>query len=404
MDRKSTILAFDSKECTGCAACAYVCPRKAISFRENKEGFLYPSVDPSLCISCKRCQKVCSANPAFSFPENQIKDGYIALSSSYSPESRSSSGGIADAFTQYALSQVGWVVVGCVMEPDGTVRHRLISDIDDAWLFQGSKYVQSDVTSGLLEECRDELDSGKKILFFGTPCQVHGMRLALPTYKDSIVGVDLICHGVPSPLFWKMAFERLKEDGFINEANDLLFRHRSYWERDDFSFLNKTNGKIKKNELNAYYSAFLTGSSFRESCYSCKFATSSRSGDITIGDCATVSKYLKFAPVESASTILVNTATGKEFLQGVFKQKRIKGVSLDCNAEIAANAQLHKPSSRPIRRDAIYRDLRSVSYAVFEKNYKTGLNAKKEVKNIIKRAVPLSVRSKMRLLLRGRSK
>lgn len=47
--------------CTGCTACSYVCPTKAISMQEDEEGFCYPAIDESKCISCGKCLRVCHA-------------------------------------------------------------------------------------------------------------------------------------------------------------------------------------------------------------------------------------------------------------------------------------------------------------------------------------------------------
>lgn len=316
--------------------------------------------------------------------------------------SRSSSGGIADALTRYVLSLGDWVVVGCSMEEDGSVCHRLITDVSDAWRLQGSKYVQSDVSFGVLDDCRASLEQGKQLLFFGTPCQVYGMRAALSAYGNSIVGVDLICHGVPSPQFWEIAFSELKNEGFVKNGKELLFRHRSTWERDDFSFLNYNHQRKKKNELNAYYSTFLAGSSFRESCYECKFASSARAGDLTIGDCATLSKYLDFAPVESASSIMVNTIRGAALLREAADRGAIKFIPFDYESEIKANAQLHRPVHRPTSRDSIYQDLHEMPYEQFEKKYRSGISIKKEAKNIIKRLIPISSRTRIQLLIKRR--
>lgn len=402
MNKESTVLAFDESRCTGCAACAEACPRDAIRFEPSAEGFMYPAINQGLCVSCGKCKNVCAANPDFARAGNEIIEGYVALSSTYAMTSRSSSGGIADAMTRHVLSSREWVVAGCTMEEDGSVCHRLISDVGDAWRMQGSKYVQSDVVSGVLDDCRRALEDGKRLLFFGTPCQVYGMKAALSAYEDQVIGVDLICHGVPSPLFWKKAFMRLRDEGFVKDGRDLLFRHRSKWERNDFSFLNYNHQSKRKNEFNAYYSAFLNGSSFRESCYECKFASSSRAGDLTIGDCATQANYLKFAPVESASSMMVNTDKGREFLQDVLEGKSIDVVELDCAAEVRANAQLHRPSHRPPLRDFIYHDLREMPYEKFERKYKAGMNVKREVRNIVKRLIPVSMRARIRLLQKKR--
>ena len=53
------ILFENENECCGCTACYAVCPQKAIKMEEDKEGFLYPNVDDSLCVKCFLCMKVC---------------------------------------------------------------------------------------------------------------------------------------------------------------------------------------------------------------------------------------------------------------------------------------------------------------------------------------------------------
>lgn len=50
--------------CSGCQACKESCPVLAISMEENSRGFVYPKIDKSICIDCKKCVKVCPAiNP-----------------------------------------------------------------------------------------------------------------------------------------------------------------------------------------------------------------------------------------------------------------------------------------------------------------------------------------------------
>lgn len=46
-------------DCCGCGACASVCPKSAINMQEDKEGFLYPTINPEKCIHCKSCIRVC---------------------------------------------------------------------------------------------------------------------------------------------------------------------------------------------------------------------------------------------------------------------------------------------------------------------------------------------------------
>ena len=53
------ILYKEKKDCSGCGACANICPKNAISMDEDEYGFVYPSVDQTKCIQCGACIKVC---------------------------------------------------------------------------------------------------------------------------------------------------------------------------------------------------------------------------------------------------------------------------------------------------------------------------------------------------------
>ena len=45
----------NDKDCCGCRACENICPKKAITMQENKEGFCLRQ-EPSFCI-LSRCEK-----------------------------------------------------------------------------------------------------------------------------------------------------------------------------------------------------------------------------------------------------------------------------------------------------------------------------------------------------------
>lgn len=53
------ILYKDKSECSGCTACLAICPKSAIEMIEDEEGFLYPTINESLCIRCYSCIRVC---------------------------------------------------------------------------------------------------------------------------------------------------------------------------------------------------------------------------------------------------------------------------------------------------------------------------------------------------------
>lgn len=47
------------EDCVGCGACHDACPRDAIYWETDIEGFWYPRVNQDKCIECGLCEKVC---------------------------------------------------------------------------------------------------------------------------------------------------------------------------------------------------------------------------------------------------------------------------------------------------------------------------------------------------------
>lgn len=60
MKEKSYPVLYTQKyECCGCSACYAICPKNAISMKEDEEGFLYPIIHENSCIKCHHCLSVC---------------------------------------------------------------------------------------------------------------------------------------------------------------------------------------------------------------------------------------------------------------------------------------------------------------------------------------------------------
>lgn len=85
-ENMSKIVLFEAEmECCGCTACQCICPKHAIAMVENKEGFLYPVIDDSLCIECGLCQKVCPVrnfdkSELVNFENDKTQIGILSLS------------------------------------------------------------------------------------------------------------------------------------------------------------------------------------------------------------------------------------------------------------------------------------------------------------------------------------
>ena len=277
----------NTSACTGCMACANVCAHQAIIIKQDEEGFDRPVVDEDLCVDCGLCKQVCPINnhPATSEPLNV----YSGWSSDENVRLSSSSGG---AFSEIArpILEDGGVVFGCSLNEKLQAVHTYVETMEDlATKLRGSKYVQSRIGDSY-SKAREFLKQGRQVLFSGTPCQIAGLRNYLRRDYDNLITVDLICHGVPSP----MIFEDYKK--YIAESQkmtitDVKFRCK----KSSWIFFNMTvtghveNHKAPKTYIGKYYEdpyirGFLSDIFLRPSCHQCHYTSITRCSDFTIAD------------------------------------------------------------------------------------------------------------------------
>lgn len=380
--------------CTGCAACFDVCPKRCIDMIPDEEGFLFPSVNEAICVDCSRCTSVC---PALNHALNKPRRGFIARSLAPGSEI-SSSGGMAYTLAFEMIKSDG-LVIACVLDEDGTARHRPIESLQGLKEMQGSKYIQSDAL-GAYEMARIALKRGRRVLFIGTPCQVAAARNYVGKMEEGMLTVDLVCHGVPSPLFWKRDLDRQNKAGRLLNRGNISFRAHSSRCSASFELSDESSKLAIPYERDAYYAAFIKNASLRESCYRCPFACLERAGDITIGDCATRDDHFDFYPTLPVSSLLVNTPHGERAVEQLMRDGVIDARPLDVSRECHANKQLSFPSKRPVSRDCIYRDLQTMSYADFEQKYMIKTSFSWHIKRVARALIPLAARSKMKTIVR----
>ena len=189
--------------CCGCGACAAKCTKACVAMTSDAYGFLQPEIDFDVCAGCGACDAACPA--LCGRPEDGFESAIWAKSDNRTERSLSSSGGIFALLAHEVLSD-GGIVCGAAWAPDfKSVQHILVNSEDGLDAIMRSKYVQSVVGRGAYEGIRSALKEGKRALFVGTACQVSGMRGYLGKLADSdnFLAIDVICHGVPSPLLWK---------------------------------------------------------------------------------------------------------------------------------------------------------------------------------------------------------
>ena len=108
MDLK--ILKIDSS-CTGCGACANICPKQCLHLEPDEEGFFYPKYNDTNCIECGLCEKTCHIVTPQEHPSPSPDKFYIYRTNEISLLQASTSGGGFTLFAKWVLAQ-GGVVYG----------------------------------------------------------------------------------------------------------------------------------------------------------------------------------------------------------------------------------------------------------------------------------------------------
>lgn len=345
---------FDDKsQCCGCGTCAIVCPTGAIRMTPMELGALYPVVEADKCVDCQRCFNACA------YQSSVVEDipsgkAYVAAAEQKQLLKKSASGGVFATLASAVLDD-GGAVFGCSMELKNGVLtpiHICVESHDELEKMQGSKYVQSDL-GGTFLRIKQLLKEQRTILFSGTPCQVDALKKYVASCDTSnLYTIDLICHGVPSAKLFQEYLQELSEKQIL----DFKFRDKTLgWGLNaKYAYLNR-NGKQKERMLpvgtSSYYSYFLASETYRQSCYTCKYANVNRVGDITIGDFWGVEsvhpEYLLenggvFCPEEGISAILVNTPKGDLLIERFGQKLQCEKSSVERIKE--NNKQLSAPS------------------------------------------------------------
>ncbi len=297
----------DLNKCSGCFACANICPAGAIEMIPGKVGHIFPSISDK-CIDCHKCIKICPVNNPIELHKPQktlafwIKDDKEHQSST--------SGGAAACFSNYILENDG-TVYGCASLPHGIIEHIRIDKKDDAYKLKGSKYVHSHINE-TFKAIKEDLKNNKKVLFVGLPCQVAGLKNFIGKDVTELYTIDLICHGVPSQ---QVLFEYIESLGIQRSDVDFVsFREANGY----YLSIRSSDGCIyRKDECkDLYYMAFNDNLCFRESCFTCRYSTSNRVGDLTIGDFWGLGKTepFEYDSHGHVSVVLVNNDKGNHLL------------------------------------------------------------------------------------------
>ena len=284
-------------------------------------------------------------------------------------------------------------VFGCAYTDEWKAEHREIKAEKDLWKIQSSKYVQSDI-GRCYETAKARLKEGKKVLFTGTPCQIAGLYAFLGAEKENanLITIDLICHGVPSPLLWKkyLDYREQKMGGRVTECN-FRYKGKKGW-GTNLRIRTERKDSVRPLSLDRYGIHFLNGDCYRESCYQCRYADTNRVGDLTCGDFWGVEKVrTQFMDTKGVSVVLVNSEKGKAFFEKIKEQAIILEVKPEEILPFQGN--LVHPTRRPKLRDTFYQGINENGYI---EKLKTGLQLSERIKALLPQKVTIFLKGKLK--------
>ncbi len=350
----------EKKTCTGCTACANICPVNCIVMKPDENGFNYPVIDSTVCISCGYCVRTCPVLKNDSKREKSV-EAYAAYSLNESSRYNSSSGGIFSEIAKNVLDK-GGAVYGAAYDEYFNVYHCTVENILDLEKLQGSKYAESrlgNVFSGI----KNRLDSGQAVLFSGVPCQVAGLKAFLGKDYTELVCIDIVCHSVPSPMVWKRYVEyRAKNDNEGRLPITINLRDKSSgWSRYSYSnvFLYSSENKHSDDSSHSEYMRLFTKNMIsRLSCGDCKFKGYSRSSDITLGDFWGIWDIdPEMDDKRGTSVVLIQSEKGRKIWEAIKKHINCKPVPTEYTSQ--QNPAIIVSSKPAIERDAVLEKIRT---------------------------------------------
>lgn len=410
---KSFIFTGEKKTCTGCSACAQVCPQSALTMKPDQEGFLYPQIDEEKCIRCGICEITCPVIGNDRANTNKQQHYYVATTQEKRLYEKSASIGICTMLSETIIKRGGVVYGSYLDESDWSAYHIAIENSEHIERIRNSKYLQSN-TRTTFTDVKMQLEKGRYVLFIGTPCQIAGLKAYLKKDYTNLTTIDLICHGVFSPMLMPLEvayWERLYGGNLIN----FKFRSKKRYKYTNGGMVNfdiiKRNGKIKHYECHAssspsYRAYAYTGDginyNLRLSCYYCPFRSEKRYADITVGD----PWFITDDAISNCNLKSYNTVRSLYFTNSIKGYNLISEIEyLLTKEEISQDEAFKQPALKkqqreiPPQRAKLYSLLNKIEYGeIIESLFECDL--RKEQKKFIWRYSKLLLKKKIKELLR----
>lgn len=383
-------------DCCGCNACGDICPKGAIIFKTDIEGFWYPIVDKNKCIDCGLCDRVC---PIINI--NDLKKNDLPESICYAAEHKnlevvfdSTSGGMFSALADIMYRSKGYVG-GAIFNEDFSVRQYISNDKADLPRLRSSKYLQSNL-EGFFKQVSELVKVGENVLVCGSPCQMAALRAFLRKDYDNLIIADYICRGINSPKVWRKYLDSF-EERYGHKVVYCKAKSKEYGWRNLTQKVILSNGKAyyETKDQSKFTQGYLqTGVYCRPSCYDCKFKGYPRISDITLADFWGIENVdISMEKDLGTSLVMVNSKKGEVYFEKA--KQRINYIQVPFKSIEVGNRSLHLSIDPPtVDRKQFFEDLDKMSFIqIADKYIKTPeIGFKRRMKNHLK-----GVRSRLQI-------
>ena len=311
--------------------------------QRDAEGFAYPVFSESLCMECGACESVCPAQQ----PLSRVPNKAFAVRCNDPDVLYQSTSGGAFSLIADAVIADGGVVCGACFDETFAVVHKVSTDFAP---MRKSKYIQSSIGK-CYEEIRQVLQSGRKVLFTGTPCQCHAAK-AFFGKADGLLIASVACRGVMAPGFWERYI------GWISQNGDLsAYCFRDKRRNDDAHTVAYTvGGKETATPFlsDPFSRIYVKCLALRESCYACPYCLPDKDFDFTIGDFWGVENvFPEFADGKGTSLVLAGSDEALRLLERIKNNATVSEVT----AELPLQEALRKPAAtNPMLKKLFARD------------------------------------------------
>ena len=380
----------DKTKCCGCNACGDICPKHAIAFKIDSEGFWYPEVDMDKCVDCGLCEKTCPVINAKDIKKNDYETPKCIVANHKNIEVRfdSTSGGMFSAYAEWAFSN-GYYVGGAIWTDSFSAVNYISNNKEDLVKLRNTKYFQSDAQS-FYRKVKELLQAGEKVLICNLPCQIAALKAFLVKNYDNLITVDLFCRGINSPMVFKKFLESL-EKKYNSKVVYIKPKSKDLgWHRLTLKIVFE-NGQTYygTKDVDFYTKAFLRSNCItRPSCYDCQFKGFPRVADLSIGDfwysSGIKTKATKLDDNMGTSAVLINSKKGEELMKLVSRKLQLEDESLD--VIIKGNpALVYSIDKEKVNREQFYEKVRNEDFIkVVEFLFPNQLSTTNKIRNIIR--------------------